>query len=122
LAKTVQALKISATVALNRGTRQGIEEDVLPAPLGPVTVATAKLRITHAIAARYDDPAYSARVTERVAAIKADLAKLGDVEAWHVTAGAVPADEAEALTEPEKKVAEDGPPRPKNPPTHKPVG
>lgn len=95
--KTVQALKISATVALAQTARTAVEGTVLPEELDGVKIATAKLRVTHAIVARYDDPAYSAAATARIAEIKAALSDMGELEAWHVTAGAVPEAEAEVV-------------------------
>lgn len=95
--KTVQALKISATLALGPTARVAVEGNVLPEELDGLKVATAKVRITHAIATKYDDPAHSVRVSHRIAAIKAALSDMGELEAWHVTAGAVPAEEAEEI-------------------------
>lgn len=101
--KTTQALKISATITLKRNALGRIEDLVLDdTALDKIEAASAKVRVTHAIAASYDDPAYSARATERIAAIKDALAKFGEIETWHVTAGAVPVDDAEVLAEPEQ--------------------
>lgn len=97
MAKTVQALKISATIALAQTARTAVEGNVLPEELDGVKIATAKVRISHAIVARHDDPTYSARATERIAEIKAALGDMGTIEAWHVTAGAVPEADAEVV-------------------------
>jgi len=96
--KTVQALKISATVSIGTDGMANIEQALLHGGSGQaMKAASAKVRFTHAIVARYDEPAYQARVTQRIAAIKGHMDELGAIEAWHVTAGAVAVDEAEVL-------------------------
>lgn len=100
MAKTTQALKINASVALHLGARNEVHDAIFAGPLaGAGTISRARITFNHAIAARYDDPAYSARVTERIAAIKAGLEKLGELTDWYVVAGAVPVGEAEVLPE-----------------------
>lgn len=106
MAKTVQALKVSATIDLKGDALAGIGKSVMT-PSQAVTVATGRIRITKAFAARYDDPDYQARVTKRIADLKVDLAKLGDLSAWHVNAGAVPTGEAEVIPAPEADAADD---------------
>jgi len=99
LAKTVQALKLSTTIALQGDALGGIVDYIVPESVRAVKAATAKVRFTFAIASRFDDPQHQQRVSLRLADIKEELGKLGTIEAWHVTAGAVPADEAEVLPE-----------------------
>jgi len=98
MAKTIQALKITALVALSLGKRQAAATALFEDSAAEgVFIAGAKLRVYHAIVARYDDPTYSVRVTERIAQIKAALAENGEIEAWNVVAGAVPIADAEVL-------------------------
>lgn len=98
--KTIQALKISATVDLKPGSMHAIETPLIGnTKAAGAAIASAKLRFVHAFAARHDDPAYQARVTERIASIKAALADIGTIATWHVTAGAVPVAEAEVLAD-----------------------
>lgn len=101
MAKTVQALKITALVAVAEGKRQSLTTTLFEdSPAEGVTLSVAKLRIHHAIVAKYDDPAHSARVTDRIAAIKGALSEVGAIESWNVVAGAVPVADAEVLPEP----------------------
>lgn len=109
MAKTTQALKINASVALHLGARNEVQEAIFKGPLaGAGTISKARITFNHAILARYDDPDYSARVTARIATIKAGLEKLGDLTDWYVVAGAVPVGEAEVLpdVEPAQAAAE----------------
>ena len=103
--KTVQAMKINAAVVLDGDECDAVHKALLTADQLRGTGTLSKVRITfaHAIVARYDDPGYSARVTQRIAEIKAGLKALGEVENWYVVAGAVSVADAEVLP-----VAENG--------------
>lgn len=99
--KTVQAMKINGSVVLENGGREATHKALFAAGVLAGVGGLSKVRITfaHAIVARYDDPDYSARVTARIAEIKAELWKLGIVENWYVVAGAVPVADAEVLAD-----------------------
>lgn len=108
--KTIQALKISATLALHQDARVTAHHVLFAKGEALRTVAaSAKMKISHAIVARYDDPEYSARVTARIASIKAALAEKGELEDWRVVAGAVPIEDAEVLTEAQAEQPADEP-------------
>ena len=106
--KTIQALKISATLILNGGARTASHDALfMDSKAEGIGIAGAKLKLNHAIVARFDDPAHSARVTDRIAEIKAALAAKGELDDWRVTAGAVPVGDAEVLPdEPADEAAE----------------
>ncbi len=96
--KTVQALKINASVALNQECRGLILPTLAEGSYAEAgSISRARITFNHAIVARFDDPAYSARVTERIATIKGELLALGELENWYVVAGAAPVEDAEVL-------------------------
>lgn len=99
--KTVQAMKINGSVVLESGGREATHKALFVAGVLAGVGGLPKVRVTfaHAIVARYDDPAYSARVAERIAEIKAALLGMGELENWYVVAGAVPVGDAEVLPE-----------------------
>lgn len=110
--KTVQCLKITASITLSETSLQNVDAELLgedgKAQSIRGLITRSRIHYSHAVVARYDDPAYQARVTEHIAKLKEQLATLGTIDTWNVTAGAVPVDEAEVLPdEPAKAPADD---------------
>lgn len=101
MAKTVQALKVSASWTPNDGPAG----KMMAAALGQthaagVRFSGGRLALKHAIKIDFADPAQASRVSARVAEIKAALAAAGELHDFRTTAGAVQTADAEILPDP----------------------
>lgn len=99
--KTVQALKITASWTPNESAAASMMKALKAADLEGARIGGGRLAIKHAIATDYADPAHANRVSKRLFAIKQALGATGTLHSFNVVAGAVPADEAEVLPDPE---------------------
>lgn len=98
--KTIQALKVRAALTLSDSAKTGISKAIFAKDFRALlSLTSGKLKINYAIAARFDDPAYMARASDRIAEIKAALSSLGTLDEFAITAGSVPLGTAEILAD-----------------------
>lgn len=101
MGKTVQALRVAARWSPTGDTAVAMAMVAFGgAKFAGLAITGGTLYLKHAILVDFSDPAYTAKVSERVAGIKTGLAEIGELHDFTATACAVPAGSAEDLHEP----------------------
>jgi hypothetical protein len=101
MAKTVQAMKISASwTPRSDAARQMTEAAFGSAAAAGMKIHGGRLALRHAIKSDFTNPAFADRFSKRVAQITEHLESAGELHSITITAGAVLVADAEVLDEP----------------------
>lgn len=102
MAKTEQALRITAYWSPDAEAADEMMASAFEgSAVAPMEVYGGVLHLRHHILVDFSDPAYTARVSERIAVIKSSLEAAGALTSFTTTAVAVPKGTAQDLHDPE---------------------